>query len=131
MIPHIKLYASIVPARLECPWCATIIQFGTNMRHGKDYDAPRSRLFCANCRRSYYLGIVLWNAGKGRSGAGPPDVVRGPEHLAELRRYAGGFWTKQPYEKETTIHIYENAECICPPLPWRAECPIHGSILKG
>lgn len=131
MIPHVKLYASIVPARLECPKCSTIIQFGYGNVHHAYYDSPRSRVMCPSCRKGYYLGMMIWNAYLGRSGDGPPDVVRGPEHLSELRRRAGGFWTAERYVKETPINRYEDVECSCAPLPWSAACPIHGSILKG
>lgn len=124
-----RLYATLRPARVECPACGTLIAFGSAGHlapHRTAYDPRTSRLKCPECGKVYYVGILLWDAPLGGKPIPPPDTIANRQQLLTLRAYAGGFWRPGARRSRDVVNAYVRAVCECPPLPWRAECPIHG-----
>lgn len=128
--PFARTYALVTAGRLACPSCATIILFGPGQPHAKQYDKITGFIECQICKRSYQLGIVLWPARKGRRKGGdsaqPKDQRPTVRELAQLRDYARGFVAEADKDPTDPVNRFLAGECCCEPLPWRAECPIHG-----
>lgn len=140
MDPHTPIYASLVPLRVECPFCGRIILFGKwgrastrNVRDLKAYDPYHSVLICPDCRHAYYVGLVLWDAPSVRDkGERLRDVAPGVrptrKQLAQIRLRGGatkGFWMDEGHVRGEPVTVYEPGECTC--LLGRVrECPKHG-----
>lgn len=132
MLPHSRIYASIVPARLECPACRRLIVFGYNQRDVKAFHIPTHRITCPSCRSVFTLGMLVWSSPAGfHHGEGPPDVTPSQRQIAELRQYTGGFWLSERYRYGEPAHRIIEAGCTCWPLPWRVGCPVHGGQAMG
>ncbi len=142
--PYSPIFATLLPLRLECPACGRLLLLGPTLPHAKWFDPLRARLTCMPpCGKTYYLGMLIWDA-EGRRGGGMPkppvDVVPTRRQLAELRQYVGGFWPEERREKRGPVegtsgpvnrYLGEGEVCVCAPELWRADCPVHGGAQIG
>ena len=128
-VPPARLWAQLVPARLECPACGCLIWFGSGgpAAHRRAYNRHTSRLTCPACQKVYVVGVLLWNVPEG--GRSPRE--RHPDHELTLKQAAKarqlvGFSTSLIARANDPVNRYLSGECCCWPLGWREECPIHG-----
>lgn len=125
----VRIYASLIPPRFECPHCAGLILFGKTAPHQKAYDKLTSVLRCPHCERRWQLGIIAWELIPSTRRAIPRDLKPTIKQLAILRRYAGGFWMNGVKKaREAEVHRVIEEGCSCAPLPWRAGCAVHGAV---
>lgn len=139
--PFRRLFARILSAHVECPRCAGLISFGNGLArtraNARDRNQPGSRsrfpfnrtiaiLSCPRCGKRCQLGVIMWSIDRTRTRR-PIDQIPNTRQLAELRQYAHGFYIPESKSSAQPTNRYVDAECTCSPLPWRAECPVHGS----
>jgi hypothetical protein len=103
---------------VQCPGCGVINTFGggkgirRDKGRRKGYDPLSTVMTCRQCRRSYYVGLILWPRGKGIIGRPEDHVPQGSE-IEQLRIAVGMSETK-------TARQPVNLACTC-----GAGCPVH------
>lgn len=123
-------YGHVTAGRTECPRCGFLILWGKRQPHGKAYNPITSHLRCPECKKVYVVGQILYDVGRASRQAAPPDTIPSIRQLAELRRYARGFWAILARGKVDRVNLYLEGECCCYPAPWHPDCPVHGGELR-
>lgn len=128
--PTGRFYAVCESGRMECPRCGRLLVWGVGPRHpsAEYWQSVSSRITCPRCRKVYTLGVIAWPTSKGLPLGMPEDQQFSVRQLSELRQRAGGFYPHARYKRHMTVNRYIEDGCSCAPLPWRAECPVHGLV---
>ncbi len=128
--PFFRFFARLASAQLACPACGALLVFGNGLKGSGTWDRTTSTIQCSQCQRKFQLGLLAWelNPRPPRGGNPTPKDQRPTiREIAALRAQAGGFWvTNVKKNSEDPVNRFIAGECCCDPLPWRAECPIHG-----
>jgi hypothetical protein len=130
--PFTRLYGQITAGRMTCPECSNLIVWGGGRKGSRaEFNPLTSILTCRQCQRSFQVGLLLWSVRPGPRRR-PRDHRPTLREQAQLLARAGGFWADEQEKKRSDepANRYIRGECCCDPLPWRAECPIHGSEVR-
>lgn len=125
-----RFYAAIDAGRMECPRCGRILVWGVGNGHpdAQYWNPVRSTLECSKCSTTYQLGVLAWPS-IFKVGGQPEDQQLSVRRSAETRQRAGGFWVKRRTPAQgSRVNRYVPEGCCCDPLPWKAECPVHGNV---
>lgn len=128
-----RFFARVLSARLECPRCGFLDQFGPASRSRGDRGNPErrrkgrtplgwnpvtGRWQCPSCRMTFVLGILAWPVASGGS-AGPAtlprDQVPSYRQLAQLRAQGGGLWMRGALKGFRATGANIAAGCTCKP----------------
>jgi hypothetical protein len=148
-----RFFARIDRFECECPSCGQII-LSSRQARGYDLDRLKSpseqraaakllpqnrsvrrliynpltqRLKCPHCNTSYTVGLLLYplhHGGRYRP-VQPPDTIPSRREMAELRRYAGGWWLNQQRKQDDPVNQVVDNPCRCQPQAWVPGCPVH------
>lgn len=131
-LPFRRFFARIIACDVSCPKCAHLIIVGSSRTIRRPrrvanlpFDKLTSIVTCPSCGSRYQLGIIAWRMLR-ESDAAPIDHIPTPSELAALRQYAGGFMPKARKTRVAPANLIL-PPCSCAPLPWSAECPVHGT----
>ena len=124
-------YAVVSAGRVACPHCGTVYPFGKD-KWGRDryFDRFTSRIKCPSCAHVYVVGLLLWRPAPGGFNGLPPDQETSIAVAAAIRQEQVGYVATRLAKRDDPVNRFLNHECCCPPLPWRAECRVHGLLDK-
>ena len=118
-----RVYAHIRDLDMACPLCGKMTIIGRGHAPNQAYDRRTARYTCPNCKRRWYVGVILWPT-KGRR-ARPEDHTPTPGEAAEIRalyscatdqRMPGYTQTDEPMRRRSQV----NMRCSC-----GETCPVH------
>ena len=124
-----RLYAVPIAGRLACPACGRLILYGPTAPHKHALDPVTCRLTCPYCNRHWQIATLVYSARSGQGIIVHADYKPTRAQLADIRTQLTGFKLPKPATRDQPLNLYEEDTCTCDPLPWRADCPVHGDFM--
>lgn len=124
-----RLYAHVLSLELACPKCGRLWGVARGVRTAHGYDKSTGLFRCAGCGGRWFVGVLLWPAG--RQTARPQDHVLSPGEAAEVRRGRSAVTEERArgwHDGMERQRASVNMRCSC-----GERCPVHepGAVGAG